>query len=194
MAREIHDLVGHSVNVMLIHAGAGRRALPDDIDGARRAFETIEQTGRTALEELDGVLGILRNSAPDGARPLPGIADLADLTSRFRSAGLEVQIDSTVDVPVPLQVGSAVYRLVQEALTNTLKHASATVAHVVIALEHSGLRITVSDDGTGSTGVAGHGLRGMAERVGLLGGTLECSDSPDGGFVVSAQLPIEWSP
>jgi signal transduction histidine kinase len=190
MARELHDLIGHTINVMVVHAGAGRLALASDPEAARRALETIEETGRAALGELDGVLGILRSGEEGSSAPLPGLADLDRLIGRFEEAGLATRLSREVDGPVPRSVGATAYRIVQEALTNTLKHARASSATVRLAVEDGNLEVSVADDGRGSASEAGSGLTGMAERVGLHGGTVRHGNRPEGGYEVVARIPI----
>ncbi len=191
MARELHDLIGHTVNVMVVHAGAGRRAVPNDTDGALRAFQTIESTGRSALDELDRVLGILRRDR-DGTptTALPGLDDLPTLQEQFSDAGLETTIDVTGDTStVPASTGLAVYRIIQEALTNTLKHAEARQATAEVCVNSETVAVEVTDDGRGSDGTEpGRGLRGITERAEIHGGTARFDNSDSGGFRVRCQL------
>lgn len=172
MAREIHDLVGHTLNVMVVHAGAGRRAISAAPDDACAALETIEQVGRTALGELDGLLGMLDADSEDDRAPLPGLDELDRLVEQVGRAGLRVLLERDVDGHVPAAHGATVYRIVQEALTNTLRHADATHVTVEVRRADQDLLVEIVDDGGGSTAPAGRGLRGMAERVVAHGGTL----------------------
>ncbi len=195
MARELHDLIGHTVNVMVVHAGAGRRAVESDPDGATRAFETIETTGRSALDELDRVLGLLRNNDPaTPLAPLPGIATLPTLIEEMRATGLEVDYSS--DGPVeamPNGVGLTVYRVVQEALTNTMKHSSAARAGVTVVVANGAANVEVTDDGHGEateTTTGGRGLAGIRERVQLHGGTVAAGPVPGSGFRVMCSIPM----
>lgn len=189
MAREIHDLVGHALNVMVVHAGAGRRAVDTDADGARMALETIESVGRTALGELDGLLGMLDSDAQDRT-PLPGLDELDRLVDQVAQAGLRVGLARDVDGHVPAAHGATVYRIVQEALTNTIRHADATHATVEVRRADAELLVAIVDDGRGSTRPAGRGLRGMAERVAVHGGSLEHGPRDGGGYRVAARLPL----
>lgn len=189
MAREIHDLVGHTLNVMVVHAGAGRRAVGTDPDGARVALETIERVGRTALGELDELLGMLDTDTTDRA-PLPGLDQLDRLVDQVERAGLRVRLERDVDGRVPAAHGATVYRIVQEALTNTLRHADAVQATVEVRRADGFLLVEVVDDGRGSTAPAGRGLRGMAERVAAHGGTLEHGPGDGGGYRVTARVPV----
>ncbi|MBW3603689.1 MAG: hypothetical protein KY460_02065 [Actinobacteria bacterium] len=191
LAREIHDLVGHTINVMVVHAGAGRRATsPDD---ARRALETIEQIGRSALDELDDLLGML-GEGPAQRSPLPGVDDIPGLIGRVADAGLDVELRSDVNRgDLSGAQGVTVYRIVQEALTNTLKHAEATAALVELQRNSTEVVVTVTDDGHGARGPSGRGLAGMSSRVAVHGGSLEHGDRPEGGFRVTARLPMGGS-
>lgn len=210
IAREIHDLVGHTVNVMVVHASAGRRALDADPaigesgdpagatpgDGreggriaARRALATVEEVGRAALDELDGLLATL-SDGPGERRAVPGLADLDRLVTGVRRAGLDVTLVDEVDRSVPRAVGTTVYRVVQEALTNTLKHADATRARVRLAEDGHDLVVEVRDDGVGDTGGDGHGLAGMGDRLAVHGGSLAHGSGPDGGYEVTLSIPV----
>jgi signal transduction histidine kinase len=190
IARELHDLVGHTLNVLLVQAGAARRLLDRDPEQTRDLLGTMEHTGRQALEELDRVLGLLREDEPD---PRPGLAQLASLTARMEQAGIRVttRIDPAVGrVPRPLDVSA--YRIVQEALTNTVKHGRAARAEVSVRCDGAVLDVEVRDDGVGAAGgyVPGRGLRGIAERVREFGGSVEHGAGERGGFRLRAVLPI----
>ena len=195
IAREMHDVVAHSVSLMVVQAGAARRMLESDLDASREALLAVEDVGREALAELRRVLGLLRGtSEPVGLRPQPGTAQLASLVAGARGSGLEV--DLTVDGdPRPLQAGVdlAVYRVVQEALTNAVKHARATRAAVRLVWQPDALDVEVLDDGRGPLLPAqgGHGLIGMRERLAAYGGGLEAGPRSDGGFAVRARIPLE---
>ncbi len=194
MARELHDLIGHTVNVMVVHAAAGRRAIADSPETAVQAFETIESTGRSALDELDRVLGILRDKPDTPLAPLPGIPALPSLVADMKKAGLKVNLITTGTVDnVPGGIGLTIYRVVQEALTNTLKHAAATHATVEVSADSHHVISTVIDNGRGQTAELSpkrRGLAGIAERVQLHGGTAEFGNAADGGFRVTCAIPL----
>lgn len=194
IARELHDIVAHAVSVIVIQAQAGAGAVDDDPPTARASLSTIESTGRSALEDLRRLLMLLRTEdAP--LDPSPGLANLDSLIEGFRAAGLVVSLT----VPTPLPVVSAAadlaaYRLVQEALTNTLRHAGGGQATVQVSAHADVVEVLVEDDGPGldasrSDG-AGRGLIGMRERVTIAGGRLIDSGPTGHGFRVRAELPL----
>jgi len=190
IARELHDLVGHTVNVMLVQAGAARRVLDTDPAQSRELLISLETAGRQALDELDQVLGLLRAAQPE-LPPLPSLAALPSLTARLSQAG--VRVDATIE-PGELShtVDRSAYRIVQEALTNAVKHGRAGSASVRVRREGSDLLIEVDDDGAGvaSGYTAGSGLLGIAERAAMLGGHVTHGPRPSGGFSVRAKLPL----
>ncbi|QMU69842.1 sensor histidine kinase [Streptacidiphilus sp. P02-A3a] len=190
IARELHDLVGHTLNVLLVQAGAARRLLDRDPERTRGLLGTMEHTGREALEELDRVLGLLRRDEPDLS---PGLAQLGSLARRMEQAG--IQVTARVDpaayrLPRPLDLSA--YRIVQEALTNTVKHGRAARAEVSVRRERDVLDVEVRDDGVGADpGCApGRGLLGIAERAREFGGSVEYGAGERGGFRLHAVLPI----
>jgi signal transduction histidine kinase len=207
IARELHDIIAHSVSVMTIQAGAVEEVLDLDPQRARQAAASIRRTGRQAQLDLRRLLGLLRDE-DDSVQPLtpqPGLADLEHLLDSVRRAGLDVRL--TVDgTPrkLPAAVDLSAFRVVQEALTNTLKHAHASVASVGVCYGTDAIDIVVIDDGAlgtdgdgaGDAGEgdmppgAGHGLVGMRERVALYGGALDFGHAPAGGFRVHALLPV----
>jgi len=198
IARELHDVVAHGVSVIVLHARAAKEVMGTDRAAAQRSLELIENTGRQALTELRTVLGALRtdDSERDERQPQPGLADLDRLVTEVREAGLSVEL-VTEGEPRPLPPGVAVsaYRIVQEALTNTVKHSTADKARVVVRYGDEQLLVHVTDDGPprhATTGT-GHGLVGMRERVSLFGGRLEVGPRGDGGFDVLAVLPVTRS-
>jgi signal transduction histidine kinase len=195
IARELHDVVAHGVSVIVLHARAAKEVMGTDRAAAQRSLELIENTGRQALTELRTVLGALRtdDSERDVRQPQPGLADLDRLVTELGQAGLSVEL-VTEGEPRPLPPGVAVsaYRIVQEALTNTLKHSAADKARVVVRYGDDQLLVHVTDDGPprqATTGT-GHGLVGMRERVSVFGGRLEAGPRGDGGFDVLAVLPV----
>ena len=195
IARELHDVVAHSVGAMVAQAQGGRRVLDRDPERTRAALVTIEETGRTALDEMRRSLGALRR--PDGAAPLtpqPGMERLGVLIEEARRSGLTVEhICEGRPEPLPAGVDLSAYRIVQEALTNTLKHAGPVHARVAVRYSGGTLELEISDDGTATAAATagdGHGLVGMRERVALYGGALRTDHRPGGGFVVHATLPL----
>jgi signal transduction histidine kinase len=197
LARELHDVIGHTVNVMVIQAGAGRRTLASDRGLAERAFQTIESTGREALDELDRLLGILRTEEdePD-LPPQPGLDQLRALAGRFEDAGLPVEITIEGDeVALPRSLDQSAYRIIQEALTNALRHAGGTIAHVAVRYRNDRLELEVANDGRDNRRPQNHpgggrGLIGIRERVALFGGELEAGPKAEGGFVVRCGFPL----
>ena len=194
IARELHDVVAHSVSVMVVQAQAGPRLLgiPEQ---AQEAFRLIEVTGRDALVELRRLLGVLRGGDENPATaPQPGLELLDSLVEQVRGAGLwvDVRIEGT-PVPLPAGVDLSAYRIVQEALTNTLKHAGRAEAEVIVRYQPSAIELEVLDNGAGPTATAngsGHGLVGMRERVALYGGVFEAGNRNGHGFAVRARLPL----
>jgi signal transduction histidine kinase len=198
IARELHDVVAHNVSVMVVQAGAGRRLVDKDPDRVTAALRSIEQVGRQALTDMRRLLGVLRpddDGFPSDLLPQPTLEHLDGLIETFSEAGLPVGVTTSGEPrPLPSGIDLTAYRIIQEALTNTLKHAGPSRATVTInyAADHVGLEIT--DDGRGlaargSNG--GQGLLGMRERVALFGGNLDVGPRPGGGFRVRAHLPLE---
>ncbi len=190
IARDMHDIVTHSVGLMVVQAETGPVVLAASPDRAGAVFDTIADTGREALTQLRSVLGTLRADGRPG--PAPGLDTLPDLLEHARRTGLDVILDAPDPLPdVPPAVAVAAYRIVQEALTNTLRHADATRVEVRLRVIASALEVEVGDDGRGAatTDGGGHGLIGMRERAAACGGTLRVT--PDGpGFAVAAVLPV----
>lgn len=189
IARELHDIIGHAVNVMVVHAGAGQGSVETDPMQAKRAFDTIAATGRAALADLDRMLDLLQGQ-PERS-PLPGLEQLADLCRTVDTSGLAVEL-SVADGSrrVSPSLGVATYRIVQEALTNVIKHANARRVSVNVALTDV-MTITVADDGVGSTATPGRGLRGIEDRAALHGGSVTYGPGESGGFVLQCRLPLE---
>jgi signal transduction histidine kinase len=198
IARELHDLVAHSVSTMVVQAGAGRRLVDTDPERARGTAFMIETSGREALTELRRLLGVLRRGDEELAlAPQPSLARIDRLIARARDAGLTVDLRIEGD-PAPLSkvVDLAAYRVVQEALTNTIQHAGAATATVLVRYRDEEVQVEVADTGAGphpgdGDGRDGHGLVGMRERVALVGGELEVGRRRGGGFAVRARLPLE---
>lgn len=197
IARELHDLVAHRVSMITVQAGAAQTVAVSDPARAIRAMEAVEEAGREALEELRQVLGVLRGDQGRDLVPVHGLADIPELISDMRSAGMDVRLD-TRESPkaLPAQVDFASYRIVQEALTNVLKHGGPDAkAEVRLNRTRDTLNIEVTNSGSGVSALprSGHGLVGMRERANLLGGTFDAGPRPDGSFQILARLPIEQS-
>ena len=195
IARELHDMVAHSVSMIVLQAGAERRALPEEAGSTRDVLTTIEDVGRQALVEMRRLLGMLRTEHADPAlAPQPSLATLDVLVEQVREAGLPVEVDIHGDArPLPGGIELSAYRIVQEALTNALKHAGDAQARVELRYGAESLEIEVTDDGLGShaDGLGGgQGLVGMRERVALYGGRLEAGRLNGAGFRVRAVLPL----
>ena len=194
IAREMHDVVAHSISMMVVQAGGARRILGTDPGRAEEAAARIRSAGTNALAEMDILLGVLE-TAPDGASP-PTLDGLGELVERARAAGLPVTLEVS-GTRGALSAGAelAVYRVVQEALTNAVKHAGGATTRVRLAWGDDVLELSVADRGDGGAGPqlpgAGHGLLGMRERLRVHGGDVETGPRADGGFEVSAHLPLE---
>ena len=196
IARELHDVVAHGISLMVVQAVGGRTALGGASDHpASRAFDAIEETGKQSLAEMRRLLGVLR-TVDDGVTllPQPGLRDLEPLAQRARDAGLDVDVAVTgVATPLPPGVDLCAYRVLQEALTNAIKHARACRVRVHVGYEPNALALEIRDDGGGAAAVnpGGHGLLGMRERIELYGGELRAGREESGGFTVRARLPME---
>ena len=198
IARELHDIVAHSVSVMVLQVGAVRHKLPASLAQETEALKDVEATGRTALAEMRRLLGAMREDrdAPDMA-PQPGLGSLDALFAQVRRAGLPVELHVEGDPrPLPPAIDLSAYRIVQEGLTNALKHAGASRADVDVRYGAGEVRIEVRDDGRGPAGGdgLGHGLVGIGERVKLYGGEMAAGRANGGGFVLSTRLPVEGGP
>ena len=192
IAREMHDVVAHSLSVMTLHAGGVRRLLRPEQERERAALEAVERTGRESLAEMHRMLGVLRGPGTADAAPAPGLGRLPELLEPLRTAGLRVDLTVSGDVrPFPPGLEQAAYRIVQEAVTNVLRHAGATRLACTVHHAAATMEITVVDDGAGSGPVStgGHGLVGMRERAAAYGGTLSAGPLLEGGFAVHAVLP-----
>jgi signal transduction histidine kinase len=193
IARELHDVVAHSVSVMVVQAQAGPR-LPDE-ERVRDAFGSIETTGREALVELRRLLGVLRGGEEHAATaPQPGLASIEALVEQVREAGLRVDLRVEGEpAALPPGIDLSAYRIVQEALTNALKHAGRAEAEVIVRYETAAVELEILDNGVGPhtrVNGSGHGLVGMRERVALYGGLLEAGSRNGHGFAVRARLPL----
>jgi signal transduction histidine kinase len=177
-----------------LQAGAARVVRERDSERSAQAVATIVDLARETIEEIDRIVGLLREDAEMGRSPLPGIDQIPALVERQRAGGLDVHltIDGEPDRRPPTPVSRAAYRIAQESLTNVLRHASASEARVSVARDAGGVRVEVTDDGLGSRGAGGtgSGLRGMRERVAALDGELESGPADGGGWRVTARLPM----
>jgi signal transduction histidine kinase len=196
IARELHDVVGHSVSVMTVQASGVRRLLKPEQEREREALLVVEQTGREALAEMRRLVGVLRRpeEAPALA-PQPSLEYVEKLVDQAREAGLPIELRIEGDArQLPTSLDLTAYRLVQEGLTNAIKHANATRAEVVVRYGDGEVELLVSDDGTGfsdgDVDSGGHGLVGMRERVAVFGGELEAGPRPNGGYALRARLPL----
>jgi signal transduction histidine kinase len=199
IAREMHDVVGHTLNVLVVQAGAARLSLESAPDTSRELLLLMERTGRDALAELDDVLGVLREPAAPGEPDLrpaaAGVAHLPELVSRLADSGLRIALDVDPGLELPRNLDLAAYRIVQEALTNALKHAAPCTARVDVHLAGVALVVEVADDGPGCADpcVPGRGLTGIVERAARCGGAVEHGPGERGGFRVHATLPVPAS-
>jgi signal transduction histidine kinase len=205
-------VVAHNLSVVVVQAQAAQRILDRDLERARGVVVSIERTGREALDEMRRLLGVLRAGEPSGDGeaegdglfgPQPGLARLGELVGQLHAAGLPVSLRVEGDErPLEAAVDLSAFRIVQEALTNALKHAGPARAEVVLRYHPRDLELTVSDDGRGGSARldgrpvpgSGHGLVGMRERVELFGGELAAGPRPGGGYQVRARLPLEDTP
>jgi signal transduction histidine kinase len=203
IARELHDVVAHHMSVIAVQTGLARYVLRSDPDTANTALGTVLDTGAEALDELRRLLELLRlgspdtseaasgGADPDGYEPAPGLAFLPELFNRIRAAGVPVEVEVTgTPHPLPSGVELCAYRIIQESLTNVLKHATPATARVHLQYGAGEFAVTVTDDGIGTTAGTGNGLIGMRERAMLYGGTLRAGPRPDGGFEVRLVVPV----
>lgn len=208
IAREVHDAVAHSVSVMTLQVGGLRRQLRDVLEDRpteRDVMLGIERLGRQSVEEMRSLVGILRDHDPDAtAVALPSLSRVEDLVSDVRTAGLAVELDVAGEaVPLPRALDATAYRILQEALTNVLRHAPDARARVVVSYLADHVELAVDNDPArrtpaliaagagGGRATGGHGLVGMRERAGMFGGELRAGPRPDGGFTVTARLPLQ---
>lgn len=194
IARELHDVVAHAVSVMVLQVGAVRHKLPDTLEDQAEALQGVERTGRTALAEMRRLLGAMRREGDEAERaPQPGLEGLDALVVEVTRAGLPVRLHVDGDrVPLSPAVDLSAYRIVQEGLTNALKHAHASSADVTLRFADDELEIEVRDDGRGAgpRSGKGYGLIGVRERVKIFGGQMMAGSDADGGFVLRTRLPL----
>jgi signal transduction histidine kinase len=195
IARELHDIIGHSLGTIAVQAGVGRHLMETEPQKAADALDSIAKISRESLDEVRSVVATLRDDVPP-YRPAPGLADLPELVDTVRATGLAVELTLPDEVEaVPRQTGAAVYRITREALTNVLRHSGASNASVHVDHHDGRVDVAIRDDGggagngLGSSG-SGHGIAGMRERAEALGGSLSAGPSTDGGFLVTASLPL----
>lgn len=195
IARELHDVVAHRVSLMTVQAGAAKTVVADDPQSSVQAMEAVENAGRQALDELRHLLGVLRpESEASGLGPQPGLADVPRLVQELREADLDVSLTMD-DTPedLPARVALSAYRIIQEALTNVLKHAGPDArTEIRLGVDNEEIAIEITDNGRGASLLpgSGHGIVGMRERAQLLGGRLDARPRPGGGFKVVARLPM----
>ncbi|WP_051551405.1 sensor histidine kinase [Nocardioides sp. URHA0020] len=197
IARELHDVVAHSMSLIAVQAGVGAHVIRTDAAAAEQSLEVIAETSRRALEQTRSMLGMLRDTAEDGARPpTQGLGDLAGLVDDVRATGLEVRLSLPAPLPdLDAAASHAAYRIVQESLTNIVKHSAARTATVTLTATASGLAIEVTDPGPARPGPgpgSGHGLLGLRERVRLLDGALDAGPLGS-GYRVRVDLPARVS-
>ena len=197
IARDVHDVVAHALVTINVQAGVGAYLVKTDPEEAHSALRTIKQVSGDALTDLRSTLGLLRETSETPAPPVQGIAALGELADGLRTAGVDLTVDvdpATRTLPTP--VDSTAYRIIQESLTNTLKHAGPTSARITISHEQDRVQIEITDDGGTraekqlSTSGSGNGLRGMRERAAAIGGSLQAGPRPGGGWQVVASLPL----
>jgi signal transduction histidine kinase len=196
IARELHDVIAHSVSVMVIQAGGARMVMNSSPERAAASLQSVERAGREALAEMRRLLGVLDGDGdPRALAPQPGLADIDELLARTRASGLaaDLRVDGEPAAVSPA-LDLCAYRIVQEALTNAIKHAAPARAEVRVRWGQDALELEISDDGRGPGTIndasGGHGIAGMRERAGLHGGSIQTGAAPGGGFTVRARLPL----
>ncbi|MER7011462.1 sensor histidine kinase [Saccharopolyspora sp. NPDC000359] len=182
IARDVHDVVGHSLGLIAMKAGVANHLVDSHPEAGREALGAVERISREALDEVRAVLGSLRDRTEE--------AEFERLVADVRSTGVEVELDRANLASVPLDVLDSAHRIAQEALTNVLRHARASRCSLSLRVDRCELSVSVVDDGAGRPGPPGHGVRGMRERVALHGGTIDVGPEPGGGFAVRARLPF----
>lgn len=196
IARDLHDVLAHTVSVISLHSDVARESLRDDPATAERSLAAVREVCSDMVRDLRATVGALR--ASDGGEPAPGLARLDALTSTAEAAGLTVRVQAVgTSSPLPAITDATAYRIVQEALSNVLRHAEAESVDIVLGYRPEVLLLQIRDDGRGATGESsgsrGWGINGMQERLKLLGGSLRTESPPDGGFLVEARIPREES-
>jgi signal transduction histidine kinase len=198
IARELHDIVAHAVSVMVLQVGAVRHGLPETLTDERDALTRVERAGRAALAEMRRLLGAMRHHGQDlELTPQPGLGNLDSLREQVGRAGLPVRLHFDGDrVAVPRAIDLSAYRIIQEGLTNALKHAHASHVDVTVRYGRDELGIEIRDDGRGAatTNGLGHGLVGVRERVKIYGGQMTTTTATGGGFILSTHLPLSGDP
>jgi signal transduction histidine kinase len=195
IARELHDIIGHSLGTIAVQAGVGRHLMETEPEKAADALDSIAKISRDSLDEVRSVVAALRDDEPP-YRPTPGLADLPELVETVRASGVAVELTLPGDVEaVPRQTGAAVYRITREAPTNVLRHAGASNASVQVDYHDGRVEVAIRDDGGGAgngrgPSGEGHGIAGMRERAEALGGSLSAGPASEGGFLVTASLPV----
>jgi signal transduction histidine kinase len=210
IAREVHDTVAHAIAIINVQSGVTAHVLDKRPEVAREALQVIEQTSSRALREMRAILGVLRDDN-DGRVPYPGLEQIDELTAKARDAGLDINLETSPAAPLPSAVGSAAYRILQESITNVIRHVGPTRVTVALNPGIEALEIRVTDEGRGAASGAdpvdphlpaphptstsssakpGRGILGMRERCQLLGGELDAGPTPGGGFEVTARLPL----
>jgi signal transduction histidine kinase len=198
IARDLHDITAHSLSLIAVQSGVAAHVLDSDPEEARRALLAIRETSRSALHELRGLLGVLRGAGegPAPLAPAPSLARLEELTDPLHDAGFELEVERDGDLAsLPAFVDATAFRIIQEALTNVLRHAKPCPVSVSVKRSPAALAVVVTDDGPTLTGgeaaaAQGHGIPGMRERAAAVGGTVEAGPTPAGGWRVSALLPL----
>ena len=193
IARELHDIISHSLGVLVLQAGAAEQVLERDPERAREVLHSIRATGQEAIGEMGTLLGLIRGEAVASREPQPSLADLDRLVAKMREAGLDVGLEIQGERrPLPAALELSAFRIVQEGLTNALKHAGP--AHTCVRLRYGDdeLEVEVADDGNGNGNGRGNrrGLAGIGERVAVFGGRLDAGPRPDGGWTLRAGFPL----
>jgi len=199
IARELHDVVAHHMSLIAVRAETAPYRLPGLPEAARAEFGSLSEVAREALTEMRRLLGVLRNDQPAALAPQPQLADLPELIDAARQAGVSVELSAPSALGrVPPGVGVCAYRIVQESLSNASQHAPGAAVTVSVGHDDGAVLLRVANGPGASPGPSGHGpghgLTGMRERVALLGGSLSAGPAPDGGFVISAVLPVGETP